>query len=55
MLMAMQNAFPKILGGRAFFDVLALEAISKMRHFNSQDLSNMLWAYANVGTSNDFS
>ncbi|KAL3772366.1 hypothetical protein ACHAW5_010368 [Stephanodiscus triporus] len=29
------------------FDVLALKAVSKLRHFNSQGLSNMLWAYAN--------
>jgi hypothetical protein len=38
-------------GGHTLFDVLAHEAISKLRHFNSQDLSNMLWAYAKVGTS----
>ncbi len=25
--------------------------VSKLRHFKSQDLSNMLWAYAKVGTS----
>ena len=30
------------------FDVLAHEAISQLRHFNSQDLTNMLWAHANV-------
>jgi hypothetical protein len=29
--------------------VLAHEAIPKLRHFNSQDLSNMLGAYAKVG------
>jgi hypothetical protein len=31
--------------------VLAHEAIPKLRHFNSQDLSNMLGAYAKVGAS----
>jgi hypothetical protein len=30
------------------FDVLAHEAISQLRHFNSQDLTNMLRAHANV-------
>ena len=28
------------------------QAMSKLRHFNPQDLSNMLWAYAKVGASN---
>ena len=43
---------PNIGRGRTLFDVLALEAISKLRRFNSQNLSNMLWAYAKVGSSN---
>jgi hypothetical protein len=33
-------------------DVLALEAISKLQHFNPQNLSNMLWSYAKVELSN---
>jgi hypothetical protein len=33
------------------FDALAHEAIPKLRHFNSQDLSNMLWACAKGGVS----
>ena len=46
------ECIPKMDEGRAFFDVLAPEAMSKLRHFNPQDLSNMLWAYAKVGASN---
>ncbi|KAL3775652.1 hypothetical protein ACHAW5_008122 [Stephanodiscus triporus] len=49
--MALQNAFLRSRGGHAFFDVLALKAIFKLQHFNSQDLSNMVWAYANVRAS----
>jgi hypothetical protein len=41
-----------VYGGRTLFDVVALKAIYKLRHFNSQELSNMLWAYAKVGASN---
>jgi hypothetical protein len=33
------------------FDILAHEAISKLRHFNSQDMSNMLLDYAKEGVS----
>ena len=42
---------PNIVWGCTLFDVVAHEAVSKLRHFKSQDLSNMLWAYAKVGTS----
>ena len=43
-----------IKGGRTFFDILAdaTIAIPNLQHFNAQDLSNMLWAYANVGVLN---
>jgi hypothetical protein len=43
---------PKVKDGRTIFDVLALEAMSKLTHFNSQDLSNMLWSYAKMESSN---
>ena len=45
------EAIIPIKGGRTFFDILADAAIviPNLQHFNSQDLSNMLWAYANVG------
>ena len=43
---------PKIEDGRTIFDVLALEAMSKLKHFNSQNLSNMLWSYAKIKSSN---
>jgi hypothetical protein len=43
---------PNVDGGRTLFDVVAVEAIYNLRHFTSQGLSNMLWAYANVGASN---
>ena len=33
-------------------DVLALEAMTMLKHFNSQDLSNMLWSYAKMESSN---
>ena len=33
---------PKVEDGRTILDVVALEAMSKLKHFNSQDLSNML-------------
>ena len=33
---------PKVKDGRTILDVLAREAMSKLNHFNSQDLSNML-------------
>ena len=42
---------PNADGGRTLFDVVALEAIYKLWHLNSQYLSNMLWAYAKVGAS----
>jgi hypothetical protein len=41
-----------IKGELTLFDVLAREAIFKLRRFSSQNLSNMLWAYAKVGASN---
>jgi hypothetical protein len=43
---------PKVKDGRTILDVLALAAISKLQHFNPQDLSNMLWSYAKVESSN---
>ena len=43
---------PNVDGGRTLFDFAAVKVIYKLRHFNSQDLSNMLWAYAKVGASN---
>ncbi|KAL3822824.1 hypothetical protein ACHAXA_011461 [Cyclostephanos tholiformis] len=39
-------------GERTILDVLAYAAIAKLRKFNSQDLSNMLWAYSNVKLRN---
>ncbi len=46
------ECIPNLEGGRTLFDVVAVQANSKLRHFNSQDISNILWAYANVGASN---
>jgi hypothetical protein len=43
---------PKVEDGRTILDVLALEAMSKLNHFNSQDLSNMLLSYAKMESSN---
>jgi hypothetical protein len=43
---------PKVEGGRTIMDILALEAMSKLQHFNSQDLSNMLLSYAKLESSN---
>jgi hypothetical protein len=43
---------PDIREGHTLFEVLAQEAILKLWHFNSQDMSSMLWAYANEGSSN---
>jgi hypothetical protein len=43
---------PKVEDGRTILDVLALEAMSKLHHFNSQGLSNMLWSYAKLESSN---
>jgi hypothetical protein len=43
---------PTVEGGRTIMDILALEAMSKLQHFNSQDLSNMLWSYAKLESSN---
>ena len=43
---------PKVEDGRTILDILALEAMSKLKHFNSQDLSNMLWSYAKMESSN---
>ena len=43
---------PKVEDGRTILDVLALAAMSKLHHFNSQDLSNMLWSYAKLESSN---
>ena len=49
---SLADCVPKIKGGRNFYDILAFQAISKLHLFNSQDFSNMLWAYANVCVSN---
>jgi hypothetical protein len=38
--------------GCTIMDTLALEAMSKLQHFNSHDLSNMLWSYAKLESSN---
>jgi len=43
---------PKVEDGGTILDILALEAMSKLHHFNSQDLSNMLWSYAKLESSN---
>jgi hypothetical protein len=43
---------PKVEDGRTILDVLALEAMSKLKHFNSQNLSNMLWSYAKIKSLN---
>jgi hypothetical protein len=43
---------PTVEGGRTIMDILALEAMSKLQHFNSQDLSNMLLSYAKLESSN---
>jgi hypothetical protein len=43
---------PTFEGGRTIMDILALEAISKLQHFNSQDLSNMLLSYAKMKSTN---
>lgn len=49
---SLADCVPKINGGRNFYDILAFQSISKLHRFNSQDFSNMLWAYANVCVSN---
>ena len=38
--------------GSTLFDVFAQAAIPNLDKFNGQDLSNMLWAYANVKVPN---
>ena len=38
--------------GRKILDILAVVAMPKLKHFNSQDLSNMLWSYAKLESSN---
>ena len=43
------ECIPKMDEGRI---LPCTQAMSKLRHFNPQDLSNMLWAYAKVGASN---
>jgi hypothetical protein len=43
---------PTVEGGRTIMDILALEAMSKLQHFNCQDLSNMLLSYAKLESSN---
>jgi hypothetical protein len=43
---------PMVEGGCTIMDILALEAMSKLHQFNSQDLSNMLWSYAKLESSN---
>ena len=42
------ECFPNVYGGRTLFDIVAVEATSKLWLFNSQELSNMIWAYAKV-------
>jgi hypothetical protein len=51
-LFGLAEYVPKVEDGRTILDVLALEAMSKLHHFNSQDLSNMLWSYAKLESSN---
>jgi hypothetical protein len=43
---------PTVEGGCTIMDILALEAMYKLHHFNSHDLSNMLWSYAKLDSSN---
>jgi hypothetical protein len=43
---------PKVEDRHTILDAFADEAMSKLQHFNSQDLSNMLWSYAKLGSSN---
>jgi len=43
---------PKVEDGRTIMDVLALEAMYKLHHFNAQGLSIMLWSYAKLESSN---
>ena len=43
---------PKIEDGRTIFDVLALEAMPKLQQFKPQELSNMLWSYTKMESSN---
>ena len=38
--------------GSTLFDVFAQAAIPNLHTFNGQDLSNMLWSYANVKVPN---
>lgn len=35
-----------------FFDVLAFEALPKLKDFNSHDLANVLWAFGSAGARN---
>jgi hypothetical protein len=51
-MIGLSEYIPKVEDGRTILDILALEAMSKLQHFNSQDLSNMLWSYAKVESSN---
>jgi len=41
-----------VTDGSTFFDMLAEVAIPNLHTFNGQDLSNMLWSYANVKVPN---
>jgi hypothetical protein len=43
---------PKVENDCTIFDVAAFEAMSKLQHFNCQELSNMLWSYAKMKSSN---
>jgi hypothetical protein len=51
-LFGLAEYVPKVEDGRTILDVLALEAMSKLQYFNSQDLSNMLLSYAKLESSN---
>jgi tryptophan-rich sensory protein len=43
---------PEVKDGSTILDSLALEAISKLQNFNCQELSNMLWSYAKMKSTN---
>jgi len=48
---AIADYLPKIDDGSALFDHLAEQSIPLLGTFKSQELSNMLWAYAHLGAS----
>ena len=41
-----------VVNGSTYFDMLADVAILKLKDYKPQEMSNMLWAYANVGVTN---